>query len=182
MTSNASIQQRFASKTSLQQAPGSPPPRPFSSSSAPHLPLSNSDSSPVLPGAATKRRPSFPARPSFGQPHSPNSTRFPQASSVSKIHEKSINGGAYPDEEFLLPARIPPRWYIFDLFPFSLLVKALTKRGKEVKGKTAAKLRAKLRNDGVSHNLPLEISLYLVRSSFSSFFGVWDLVLMIILC
>ncbi|KAG5353294.1 hypothetical protein C0989_008512 [Termitomyces sp. Mn162] len=34
------------------------------------------------------------------------------------------------------------------------------KRGREFKGKTAARLRAKL---PVSHNIPLEISLYLVR-------------------
>ncbi|KAG6865356.1 hypothetical protein C0991_003208 [Blastosporella zonata] len=65
------------------------------------------------------------------------------------------------DEGYLLPSRIPPRYHIIDLFPFSLLVKCLTKRGRELKGKTAAKLRARLRNNTVSHNLPLEISLYL---------------------
>ncbi|KAF5364959.1 hypothetical protein D9758_008139 [Tetrapyrgos nigripes] len=65
------------------------------------------------------------------------------------------------DESFLLPARDAPKYGIFDLFPFSLLVKALTRRGRELKGKKAARLRAKMRNVGVSHNLPLEISLYL---------------------
>ncbi|OCH88073.1 UPF0187-domain-containing protein [Obba rivulosa] len=65
------------------------------------------------------------------------------------------------EEGFLLPARMPPKYHFFDLFPFSLLVKTLTKRGKEVKGKTAARMRAKLRSKTVTHNLPLEISLYL---------------------
>ena len=63
---------------------------------------------------------------------------------------------------FLLPARNPPRYSYFDLFPFSLLVKFLTKRGKQVKGKKGARLRAKLQHQSVTHNLPLEISLYLV--------------------
>lgn len=85
------------------------------------------------------------------------------------------------DENFLLPARNPPKYHLFDLFPFSLLVHALTKRGKDVKvspmqasvhaealteaeqGKKAARIRAKLRSKTVTHNLPLEISLYLVR-------------------
>lgn len=65
------------------------------------------------------------------------------------------------DESFLLPARNPPQFAIFDVFPFSLLVKQLTKRGKDVGGKKAARLRA--REHVISHNIPLEISLYLVR-------------------
>jgi predicted membrane chloride channel (bestrophin family) len=63
------------------------------------------------------------------------------------------------DENFLLPARNPPQFAIFDVFPFSLLVRQLAKRGKDVKGKKAARLRA--REHVVSHNIPLEISLYL---------------------
>ncbi|KAF8823274.1 hypothetical protein HHX47_DHR10000355 [Lentinula edodes] len=66
-----------------------------------------------------------------------------------------------PDEVFLFPAKMPPKYHLFDLFPFSLLVRVLTNRGKELKGKKAAKLRAKMRNKSASHNLPLEISLYL---------------------
>lgn len=68
------------------------------------------------------------------------------------------------EENFLLPARNPPQFAIFDVFPFSLLVRQLTKRGRDIKGKKAAKLRA--RENVVSHNIPLEISLYL--SSFVS--------------
>ncbi|KAK0217115.1 Bestrophin, RFP-TM, chloride channel-domain-containing protein [Armillaria fumosa] len=65
------------------------------------------------------------------------------------------------DEVYLLPASMPPKYHLFDLFPFSLFIQLLTKRGKEIKGKKAARIRAKMRDRGVSHNLPLEISLYL---------------------
>ncbi|KAK0476345.1 Bestrophin, RFP-TM, chloride channel-domain-containing protein [Armillaria novae-zelandiae] len=65
------------------------------------------------------------------------------------------------EEAYLLPASMPPKYHLFDLFPFSLFIPLLTKRGKEIKGKKAARIRAKMRNRGVSHNLPLEISLYL---------------------
>lgn len=68
------------------------------------------------------------------------------------------------DESFLLPARNPPAFAIFDVFPLSLLVHQLTRRGKDVKGKKAARLRASMRENVVSHNIPLEISLYLVNS------------------
>ncbi|KAJ7069973.1 Bestrophin, RFP-TM, chloride channel-domain-containing protein [Mycena amicta] len=63
------------------------------------------------------------------------------------------------DESYLLPGSMPPKYHLFDLFPFSLLVRSLTKRGKEVKGKKAARIRARMEKG--SHNMPLEISLYL---------------------
>ncbi|KAJ7786757.1 hypothetical protein B0H14DRAFT_2228738, partial [Mycena olivaceomarginata] len=68
------------------------------------------------------------------------------------------------DEVFLLPGSLPPKYHLFDLFPFSLLVRCLTKRGAEIKGKKAARIRAKMLKvgDEGSHNLPLEISLYLL--------------------
>jgi len=65
------------------------------------------------------------------------------------------------DDSFLLPARNPPKFAIFDVFPFSLLVRQLTQRGKDIKGKKAARARATMREHVVSHNIPLEISLYL---------------------
>lgn len=78
------------------------------------------------------------------------------------------SGKARPgDESFLLPARNPPEFAIFDVFPFSLLVHQLTQRGKDLKGKKAARLRASMRDHIVSHNVPLEVSLYLVRSQLS---------------
>jgi putative membrane protein len=70
--------------------------------------------------------------------------------------------GTQGDDLFLLPARNPPQFAIFDVFPFSLLVRQLTKRGKDVKGKKAARLRATMEHAD-SHNIPLEISFYLVR-------------------
>ncbi|KAF9653667.1 UPF0187-domain-containing protein [Thelephora ganbajun] len=65
------------------------------------------------------------------------------------------------DNSFLLPARNPPQFAIFDVFPFSLLVHQLTKHGKDIKGKKAARLRASMKEHVVSQNIPLEISLYL---------------------
>ncbi len=70
-------------------------------------------------------------------------------------------------EPHLFPAMTPPKYSIFDVFPFSLLVKFLTKRGRRLEGRKAQKLRAILgRGEGgdvISHNVPLEITLYLVR-------------------
>lgn len=80
----------------------------------------------------------------------------------SRLREKEQVILAPEDEKFLFPAYMPPKYHLFDLFPFSLLVRTLTARGKEVKGKKAAKIRAQMRKNAVSHNLPHEISLYLV--------------------
>ncbi|KAL0957453.1 hypothetical protein HGRIS_001250 [Hohenbuehelia grisea] len=51
---------------------------------------------------------------------------------------------------------MPPAHHLYDLFPFSLIVMCLTKRGKELKGKKGARLRARLRNKTLSHNIPLK--------------------------
>ncbi|KAF9004543.1 Bestrophin, RFP-TM, chloride channel-domain-containing protein [Cyathus striatus] len=65
------------------------------------------------------------------------------------------------EEAELLPAYDAPKYGIFDLFPFSLLVNMLTERGRDLGGKKAAKTRAKMLKRAISHNLPLELSLYL---------------------
>ncbi|KAI6121146.1 Bestrophin, RFP-TM, chloride channel-domain-containing protein, partial [Pisolithus sp. B1] len=77
------------------------------------------------------------------------------------------------DEPDLKPAQVPPKYSVFDFFPFSLLVKMLTKKGKSVKGRKAARVRATMTGDlkakstdrnGNSHldcNVPLALSLYL---------------------
>jgi len=65
-------------------------------------------------------------------------------------------------EFYLSPARNPPKYTLFDLFPFSLLVRMLTKKGVDVRGKTAARMKARIGNHR-SYNIPLELSLYLVR-------------------
>lgn len=85
----------------------------------------------------------------------------PRSHRVSKEMERMVL--PRQDETYLMPAYIPPKYGIFDLFPFSLLVAFLTDQGREVKGKKGARVRAQLRNQAVSHNLPLELSLYLVN-------------------
>ena len=119
------------------------------SESAPHLPLPVTSSGEA--GEKTERV-EFVDLPPL--PRAPNGA----ASANGRVTKESLSEG----DGFLLPARNPPQYSYFDLFPFSLLVKFLTKRGKQVKGKKGARLRAKLQHNSGSHNLPLEISLYLV--------------------
>ncbi len=61
------------------------------------------------------------------------------------------------DEIYLLPGNITPNYYILTIFPFSLLDRVLTRKSSRTE-----KGRAELRNKAISHNIPLEISLYLV--------------------
>lgn len=101
---------------------------------------------------------------SFLQPPPSARNAKPARPRLGSMGEKSRTslGGHSNVEAYLFPARMPPKYSIFDVFPFSLLVKALTKKGKNVKGKKAARMRAKMRKGGTTQNLPLEISLYLV--------------------
>ncbi|KAI9465829.1 UPF0187-domain-containing protein [Lactarius psammicola] len=118
------------------------------SESAPHLPLPATS-----PGDAGEKseKIEFIDRPPL--PRAPNSA----ASANGRQAKESLAEG----DGFLLPSRDPPKYSYFDLFPFSLLVKFLTKRGKKVKGKKGARLRARLQHQSGTHNLPLEISLYM---------------------
>ncbi|KAJ3986409.1 Bestrophin, RFP-TM, chloride channel-domain-containing protein [Lentinula detonsa] len=109
-------------------------------------------------------------KPTFREPTPVERSRSHQATTEKTVFATKSTMSEEPaervilqrtDEGFLFPAKMPPKYHLFDLFPFSLLVRVLTKRGKELKGKKAAKLRAKMRNKSASHNLPLEISLYL---------------------
>jgi predicted membrane chloride channel (bestrophin family) len=63
------------------------------------------------------------------------------------------------EEDLLLPGYLPPKYHLLDIFPFSLIVHWHSHR-MDFKGKKAARLRAKL-GTSLSHNIPLEISLYL---------------------
>lgn len=71
------------------------------------------------------------------------------------------------DPNALLPARMPPKSTVLDIWPLSLVAKHLVRHGKaNVSGRKAARLRAKLGGMGAdggvkSKNLPLEISFYL---------------------
>jgi putative membrane protein len=109
--------------------------------------------------------------------HSNKKTTFLEPNSGSNNHVHARGRGirfrekeqvilSPSDEKFLFPAYMPPKYHFFDLFPFSLLVGTLTARGKEVKGKKAAKIRARMRKNAISHNLPHEISLYIVSIKF----------------
>ena len=80
----------------------------------------------------------------------------------SNSNASHVSRASLVNVDDLLPARLPPKYSYLDLFPFSLMLKFLIRRGKHVKGKKATRLRAKLRHQAISHNLPLEISLYLV--------------------
>ncbi|KAJ3757055.1 Bestrophin, RFP-TM, chloride channel-domain-containing protein [Lentinula raphanica] len=124
-----------------------------------------SDSHLPLPATAN-----VSVKPTFREPPPVERTRSEQATAEKIVFDAKSSMSEDPaervilqrtDEGFLFPAKMPPKYHIFDLFPFSLLARVLTKRGKELKGKKAAKLRAKMRNKSASHNLPLEISLYL---------------------
>lgn len=128
------------------------------SASLPHLPL---------PTTSPHSSSSAPRRPTFLQlSHTPHSlTHLTPQLPVPKVRQNEKGSTVVPEEGLLSPARMPPKYHLFDLFPFSLLVRMMTKSGKEVKGKKAARLRAKLRDNTVSHNLPLEISLYLVSDA-----------------
>jgi predicted membrane chloride channel (bestrophin family) len=67
---------------------------------------------------------------------------------------------AEEDEIYLIPAYKPPRWAVLELWPFSLLKGRRLVSAKNAKGERAAKIRAKMMNKADTHNLPLEISLY----------------------
>lgn len=97
-----------------------------------------------------------------GPPHPQRLISRSRTIDEKKQGDKSSTYSMHERDDFLLPARNPPKYHLLDLFPLSLLVGFLAKRGKEVKGKKAARIRAKLRSKTVTHNLPLEISLYLV--------------------
>lgn len=136
------------------------PPLQTISGSAPHLPLPA-----TTPGEV---------RTKTEKPENLDVLKPRQTSGIdASVHDRS---SVTLGETELLPARDPPQYSYFDLFPFSLMVKFLTKRGRKIKGKKAANLRAKLQHhtnsNAVTQNLPLEISLYIVRFpvGWSSFF------------
>jgi len=116
------------------------PPQPTVSGSAPHLPLPA-----TTPGEVGTKI------------ETPENRGVPRLRQTSK---SDANSSDTLRETELLPARDPPQYSYFDLFPFSLMVKFLTKRGRKLKGKKAATLRAKLQHHS-TQNLPLEISLYI---------------------
>ncbi|KIM22990.1 hypothetical protein M408DRAFT_78157 [Serendipita vermifera MAFF 305830] len=60
---------------------------------------------------------------------------------------------------YLLPSKNPPPYHIFDMWPFSLCIRAIQKRGMDLGGRKA--LRDRARNRVGADNVPLEITHYL---------------------
>ncbi|KAF8730060.1 hypothetical protein AX14_005754 [Amanita brunnescens Koide BX004] len=73
------------------------------------------------------------------------------------IHERGNVVLSREEESDLLPGYMPPTYDLFDLFPFSIITRRLAKTRM---GRKKAGLRARLQSS-VSHNIPLEISLYM---------------------
>lgn len=70
------------------------------------------------------------------------------------------------DEMYLLPAYKPKSHHrqIFDVFPFAQIIEAYKRyKGTEASEYKKKKLRTKMMNKATNKNLPLEITLYLVR-------------------
>ncbi|KAG9219910.1 hypothetical protein CCMSSC00406_0009513 [Pleurotus cornucopiae] len=111
-----------------------------------------------LPLPTTTRGPVPDYGRSPGGHLNPHPPPYPMFRRRSTVRSTMLNR---KDEAYLLPASLPPRCQIFDIFPFSLIVKRLTKNGLALEGKKAAKVRTLMKNKTISHNIPLEISLYL---------------------
>jgi len=126
---------------------------------------------PIAPAVPSKegKRPIF-LEPLPRRPPASQSTEVDRAEEArkEKLGLRSQDLHISEDEQSLLPAYMPPKYHFYDLFPFSLLVRWLTARGRDVKGRKAARLRARMlksarRGHGAGGgNLPLEMSLYIV--------------------
>lgn len=103
-------------------------------------------------------------------PASPNHEEYRRS-----IQERGNVVLSRDEEAYLLPGFLPPKYHLLDLFPFSIIVQCLTRQGKGVSGRKGARLRAKLQSS-VSHNIPLEVSLYLVSLNFLDFRTISHLV------
>ena len=134
--------------TSLDGASTRSPFRARGDSSAPHPdPEVLQNGVPKSPSATSPTFPHSPLPPPVTSPHGrkvsvqvPQAQRFNVRTKTFDKSEKGDKGSTYSgvtgvgvSEDFLLPARNPPKYHLLDLFPFSLLVGFLTKRGKEVK-------------------------------------------------
>lgn len=114
---------------------------------------------PVTTGSV--RRPGIFGRPTLRTAKSGQSygTSRSRSSSIASAR-KGKYGFAEDEEVVLLPAAMPPASTLFDIFPFSLMIRFFESKGKDVQGKKAARQRAK--SGVVTRNVPLEISMYLV--------------------
>lgn len=105
-------------------------------------------------------------------------TRPTQLNSPDAMVEK-IDGREYAermvldpeDEKYLMPAYMPPKSGFWDAFLFPTLVEFLVSCGKMMNGRRAARIQARMIGQR-SHNLPLEISLYIVCLLFPVFLAL----------
>ncbi|KAK2462823.1 hypothetical protein APHAL10511_005214 [Amanita phalloides] len=111
----------------------------------------NSTTKTLLPLHVTSPSSSYPSGSTTAQPDSRQRHSSGGRDYVVLTREAEHN---------LQPGYLPPKYHFFDFFPFSLVVNWLAARRKDKKGKKVARMRAKLRSTA-SHNIPLEISLYL---------------------
>lgn len=125
----------------------------------------------LAPGRPSTASSNLPLPATTPGPVEPNyeKTEHLDVSSKPRTSGNSItkaSGSLADPDEILRPARLPPKYSLLDFFPFSLLVNFLRRRGKNVGGKKAALKQARLHHHAVTHNIPLEISLYIVRFLF----------------
>ncbi|KAH9965276.1 Bestrophin, RFP-TM, chloride channel-domain-containing protein [Russula dissimulans] len=105
----------------------------------------------------------FPATtPGLVEPKS-GKMEYLDASSKPRTSSSTMkSGGSVADpDDILRPARLPLKYSLLDFFPFSLMVNFLRRRGRKVGGKKLALKQAQLHHHAVTHNIPLEISLYI---------------------
>ncbi|KZP32154.1 UPF0187-domain-containing protein [Athelia psychrophila] len=111
---------------------------------------------PLLPVTAPQEKTHFAPARRGTVPPSPRAAGMPRRAGTGTSNQTI---GEDDDDDFLLPARMPPKYHLFDLFPFSLFIHCMSRKNLRVKGKKAARMRARIANS--SENVPLEISLYL---------------------
>ncbi|KIY42932.1 hypothetical protein FISHEDRAFT_54452, partial [Fistulina hepatica ATCC 64428] len=153
----------------VPQTPRSPSlPMPATSTRPTHLTVPPPPSSPSYRPSSPfySSRPESPRRSPLGDNSTPRVSQTPATprsvprappSVQAPVHEKLTE----EDEVYLIPGYKPPNWHILELWPFSYLKGRRIRSIKNAKGERARKIRAKMLNKATSHNIPLEISLYL---------------------
>lgn len=94
------------------------------------------------------------------EPVTSNSSHKQQRVPLRKETDDSLQSGS---RGMLTPARNPPAFSWFDVFPFTLIGNCLGRVGIKVGGRHAQRRRMR---ELISDNLPLEIILYIVREIF----------------
>lgn len=91
---------------------------------------------------------------------SPTNPRSRRSTSTRRTGSSFLRVTGPHGEVELAPASNPPRWGVFDVWPLTMIGNMLIRAGRKISGKKGAKDKAK--KNIISHNIPLEITLYLV--------------------